>query len=552
MKKLFLIVLGCTVALLVGYAGYLSYSKAKETRLMGMARGFAAQSDTRNTVLSLSKVLRIDPHNVEAVRLMGDMAEANHQGDVLAWRKRAVQLAPHSQTDLIALASAALTVHDFALATNALGQVTPAYQNTALYQNAAGALAIAERDPIMAEKYFRQASSLDPENMVPQLNYAVLRLHSTNLVSVAEARVALTKIADGTNQAFRSQALRELTGDAFIHGQLNAAQRLAQRLLAETNSVFADRILQLQILQRIGGADFASALKASQAAAANVPGQIFTLAHWEIKNVSPAETLDWLKNFPPAQQTNQPVAMLAAECRVLTGDWAGLDKTLKHQYWGKLDFIRHAFAARAASGLQLSDGKDAEWGKTLETAGTGMDNLTALFSLARQWNWPNQEEQLLWIIVRHYPNEKWAAQALAESLMSGGNTQSLMQLCSLQLSHNPTNIQTMNNLAMTALLLNAQEKNPYHLAQEVYQAQPTNISCASTYAFALYLQHKSPAALKVFEQFNRQQLEDPSIAGYYGIVLQATGHAAQAPKYLKIASQSHLLPEEKKLFAGFR
>ena len=61
MRKIFLIGLGCTVLLFLGYAGYLSYSKSKESRLIGMARGFIAQSDKRNAMLSLSEVLYMDP-----------------------------------------------------------------------------------------------------------------------------------------------------------------------------------------------------------------------------------------------------------------------------------------------------------------------------------------------------------------------------------------------------------------------------------------------------------------------------------------------------------
>jgi len=286
MKKLFLIVLGCTLALLIGYAGYLSYSKAKEIRSMSLARQFIAKSDIRNAVLSLSKVLHANPRNVDAARLMGDMAEAN-QPEALLWRKRVVQLAPHSQTDIIALASAALSAHDLPLATNSLAQVTKAYQNTVAYQNVAGAVAIAERNPVLAESYFKQASGLDPDNLVPQMNYAILRLHSTNQQAVAEAKVALIRIADGTNQLFRTQALRELTGDAYVHGQLNTARHLSERLLAETNSMFNDRVMQLEILQRIGDGSFATALASAQAAAANDPARTFTLAHWELKTYHP-------------------------------------------------------------------------------------------------------------------------------------------------------------------------------------------------------------------------------------------------------------------------
>jgi thioredoxin-like negative regulator of GroEL len=176
-----------------------------------------------------------------------------------------------------------------------------------------------------------------------------------------------------------------------------------------------------------------------------------------------------------------------------------------------------------------------------------------LFQLAAQWNWPKEKEDLLWSIVSHHPEEKWAALALINDLVASGRTQSLMMLSVQQLQQDPSDIQAKNNLAMTALLLDAKEQKPFDLAREVYEANPTNISFASTYAFSLYLQNRSQDALKVFGQFNQKDFEDPEVAGYYGIVLQAASHPRRAKIYLGKAAQGHLLlPEERRLFAGTR
>ena len=101
---------------------------------------------------------------------------------------------------------------------------------------------------------------------------------------------------------------------------------------------------------------------------------------------------------------------------------------------------------------------------------------------------------------------------------------------------------------MTALLLDAQELKPHDLAREVYQQAPTNSAYASTYAFSLHLQKKDAEALKVMQQLPPKDLENPSIAGYYGLILKATGNPAKAKVYLQWASKAQMLPEEKKLF----
>ncbi len=105
-----------------------------------------------------------------------------------------------------------------------------------------------------------------------------------------------------------------------------------------------------------------------------------------------------------------------------------------------------------------------------------------------------------------------------------------------------------NNLAMTALLLDTREFKPYDLAREVYQTSPTNASYVSTYAFSLYLQGKNAEALKVMRTLKPGELQEPSIAGYYGLILKATGDRARAKAYLDWTAKARLLPEEKKLF----
>jgi hypothetical protein len=62
------------------------------------------------------------------------------------------------------------------------------------------------------------------------------------------------------------------------------------------------------------------------------------------------------------------------------------------------------------------------------------------------------------------------------------------------------------------------------------------------------LQGKSADALKLLQQLKPEELKNPSIAGYYGIILKATGNSAKARSYLDIALKGQSLPEERLLF----
>ena len=101
---------------------------------------------------------------------------------------------------------------------------------------------------------------------------------------------------------------------------------------------------------------------------------------------------------------------------------------------------------------------------------------------------------------------------------------------------------------MTAMLLGAQEINYYNLAQEVYEKEPKNPFGASTYAFSLYQQKRYTEALQVMQHLSQNDLKQPSIAGYYGMILKAQGNKALAKTYLNWTSKAKLLPEEQTLF----
>jgi len=61
------------------------------------------------------------------------------------------------------------------------------------------------------------------------------------------------------------------------------------------------------------------------------------------------------------------------------------------------------------------------------------------------------------------------------------------------------------------------------------------------------LQKKNAEALRVFDSLAAPELENPSIAGCYGLVLKANGNLAKARQYLDIGSKSPMLPEQRQL-----
>ena len=550
MRKIFIILLCSIAVLLAGYAGFRSYKVWKCNHLMALAHQFLAKADGRNASLCAQQVLHSDPRNLDAMRVMAQLSEATRSPSALLWWSRVVELNPHSLDDRLALAQTAVLMRDYAIATNALGGVDAAGRNTVAYHNVAGAVAAAANQPAQAEAQFVEAARLDPDNQSVQLNLAVVRLHGSNNLDQAEARIMLQRISlNPTNAFLRCQALRELAVDALRHLQANQALSLSQQLLQETNSTFQDRLLRLEVLQETGNAGFRSTLMAFQREASGDPAKISELATWQMTKNLPQDLVSWLRTLSPNMRTNQTVELLFAESYTMLRDWHGLQASVQPQNWAELEFLRHAFLSRALRGQGLSDSAEAEWELALKDANSPQaTSLVILLRLAAEWHWQSETEDILWTIVNRFPGERWAAQTLTDALYAGGRTRSLMKLFSQESQRNPSDLSAKNNLAMTAMLLDAPELKPNDLAREVYKASPTNATYVSTYAFSLFRQGKNAEALRVMKTLTPRELQDPAIAGYYGLILKATGDRARARAYLDWTAKATLLPEEKRLF----
>ena len=533
---------------LAGYLGYRWYENLQQELLVKQARDYLAASDFKNASFCLERALRYDAKDLNACRLMAEFAERRSAPVALAWRERVVEYNPGSLDDRLALVNTALMAHEFATATKTLEGVDQAGKKTAAYQMEAGAAAVALGQFSQAEAHYVEASRLEPTNMAPRLNIAVLRLAGTNASELEESRSFLGGLSTNpTNSLLRRKALLELTADAKRYHLTNSALSLTKALLQETNSIFEDKILRLDVLAEAGNPDLQPTLDSVRREAASDPARIYELASWQTKRNPPKDLLAWLQSLPRATQTNRLVALLMAEACSSAGDWRGLQAFLQPLNWADLECIRYAYQARALDGEKLSDAAKAKWSDAVSQAGGRKENFVTLLRLAAEWHWTTEEEGLLKDIINQHPNEKWAMQELTQMFYQGGRSWPLLELFGQASEKDPSDLMLKNNLAWVALLVNAEGWKPHDLAREVYQKSPTNSHFASTYAFSLHLQNKDAEALKILESLKPAELENPSIAGGYGLVLQASGNRAKARKYLEIGSKAAMLPEERKL-----
>ena len=553
MRKFFICLLCTTVAVMAAYIGCNAYCGWKQKHFLAMAQQFYAQGDERNALLSLRLALHANPRNLEAVRLVGDVLDANRSREALLWRARAVELDPRSTRDRLALANTALVFDNLDVARSALDGIADEGRKTSAYHTTAGALAIAARHYSEAREQFAAALRLEPSDPTLQFNVAMVDLRGSNDMAVAQARATLQRLSlYAANSGLKHKALTELITDDMRLQHQDSALALSGELARQTNATFADRLIRLEVLHDTRNAGFKPMLTSLEREASTNSGKISQLAFWEQAHDTAREGLMWLNGLPADVRTNQPAALLSGEFYIELKDWRGLQQSLEHQNWAAMEFLRYAFLARALREQELVDSSKSEWERALQLAGEHKMNRMLLVNLADQWGWQNETEELLWTVVSQYPTEQWADQALTRMFYTSGRTRSLLELFSQEVKSRPSDLVSKHNLAAAALLLDEQSYKPYDLAKEVYEKAPTNAVFASTYAFALWMQKKNAQALNILANLKPSDLENPLIAGYYGLVLQANGHHAEARRYLDLSAKSAHLPEEQRLFETAR
>jgi predicted Zn-dependent protease len=166
---------------------------------------------------------------------------------------------------------------------------------------------------------------------------------------------------------------------------------------------------------------------------------------------------------------------------------------------------------------------------------------------ATAWGWNAEKVELLWLLAKNDETKLAALQTLYQHYSDAGDTVGLYRTLLRLVEVMPNDLALQNNSAQISLLLGTDLERACRIAGEVRSKEPSNSAFVSTYAFSLYIKGDTNAALNTMNQLSSEQLRDPAIALYYGVILSAAGQTEKADEYLRLGSGANLLPEEKAL-----
>ena len=542
MALIALLILGSLTGTL--YSAYRGYREWRQTRLLRQTRDYLTQADLRQAVLTIKQAVQNSPNDPATCRLMAEVAERTGSGIAVYYRQRLTELEPDITTNRVVLAKTALAFGEFRIADKALGEIRePARQNF-YYHWISALLCISTQRGIEAEDHLLAAMKFAPANPAAPLKLAALRLQSNDTNRQHQARVLLVTLR--TNATTKVDALRMLGEDAARTGQGDAALAYSSELFKNSEE-FRDSMLRLQVLHRYKPEAYPALLVELKARAQENPTQAFELTRWLRASGYADEAAAWLKIVPEKVRQQLPLAPLVAGALDREADWKGLEAFLRGQNWDRREPARLAFATRALRAQDNPLAASVEWCKAVKAADKDLASLQELLEMTTAWNWEAETQETLWQVVNNWPKEKGAFLALSSRLTRVGNTAALQTLFGRVSQNEPDNLALKNNWVMTSLLLDARDKSSHQKALELFQADPTNPVFVSTYAFSLFLQKKHPEALAVFAKLKPEQLLEPNVAVYYGLILAANGRSVEAGKFFHAARRAILLPEESAL-----
>ena len=526
------------------------YDRWRENRRVARGAAALAAGEYPEAIVHAKAALALDPHGVEATRIIAQALEAMHAPQALTVRRRLDSLTASDVENTLAIAAGSWKAGDAVAAERALQDLPPAARDSARYHELAARVAATHRDISAALTHWQEALRHEPANEEYALELATTRLKSKAPGDRAAALQQLDQLA--TKPGTRLAALRALLSDGGTRGERSRTLELSTAVISDPAATFADRLQHLGILRTTRAAGFAPFLAQLQETSVADPKQLYALLAWMNQHDLALLIPEWVAKLPPESRAVPQVRAAVADAQARASDWAGLKERLESESWGELEFLRLAHLSRALEHLGDENGAVAAWANAVGGALASSQRLEILGKTVLEWGWNRKGEEVLWKLAASETCPRWAADFLWSAALKDGDSARLYEAARVILKADPKSVPARNNFVTLSLLTGHDQDSPLKMAEALYRQQPTDPFVATTYGFSLYQQGRAAEAAQMMTAFTPEQLHQPLVALYHGIFLAGAGRFEEAQEYLAAGASAPMRPEEKALFAKAR
>ena len=531
-----------------GIFGSIAYQPWRLRSLHRTSRLAIDKGDYKSATLLAKRALAIDPDFVPACIIMAEVGEHDRVSDAVFWREQVLRLVGESTNTLIGLASTSFSFGKISTARSALQRVAEKDREREDFLVLSGAIALEERDYAEATRLYEAALRRNPEKAEYRLSLGRAKCASADYLAREEGRRLLQDLT--AHETLGSSAMKLLVASFEEHQEYQAALRQAEQLVSLPSHTFSDEILRLRLMYKTDTPGFATELADAQQKAKGNSKHAGALLLWMSMDGLAKEGLDWVLKRVPKLGQSPELRPAIAGCHLALKDWSSLLAITQLGEWSSAEYLRHAYRAHAHRERSEISLLRTEWSFAIDSANHQVDTLMLLAQMASEWKWIDETEQALWAVLDAAPRSRWAVEALTKFYLEKNDTVGLRRIAMHLVKVDPADENAQNDLALASLLLNIEPDRAMTNARVLYQKHPDHAAFNSTYAFALYSIGRTVDALEVLEKLPVQDLEEPNVAAYYGIVLAANNAPEKASHFLKIGRRGNLLQEEKTLVAN--
>jgi hypothetical protein len=410
-------------------------------------------------------------------------------------------------------------------------------------------LAELRHDYSAAELHFAEAAALEPSDFAHQLNLTITQLHSKDETKQDQARTKLAALQE--EPSIRLEASRVLLGDALDRQQFAAAVKIADKMETYPDLGFVDRLLCLAAIQKAQDPRFSAAFAAISGDPRVKSEHAIDFTEWMIANNLAEPALNWVSSLKLEGEKQSEIRAVSARVYIALGDWTGLERFAKQSRWDKREFLRRAYLARALreQGQELASRGEQTAAVKAAAASPALTQLAQLFL---DWGWEAEATELFWRLADDPRTRGETLQTLYRHYSAKSDTRGLYNVMLHLGTAQPDDLDVQNNVALLSFLLGMNIDRAHKIAVNIYGKNPANPAFASTYALSRYLKGDKKMALRVMNSLPPEQLHEPAIAAYYGVILAGSDEPAKAQEFLTLAENASLLPEERALVANAR
>ena len=520
------------------------YSNWRQRSLIRQARGSIAHNDYRGAAIRLSRVFGLNPDNIEASRLMADLANKVESPAAVGMHRRVSSLLPDSFDDAFGWAAASLKANDLDQACKALAILKRTGPDDTRYYDMAGRIAAAGNRHEEADSFFAEALRREPGNADYLVESAANEAEFRDPARREEGVKKLRELSQ--NPDARLAALRALQSDAFAWDEANNALEQGAKIAADPAATFPDRLKYLNTLWTVHHPRFSAYLAEMQGRARDNAEDSAILISWMNQHTLAMLAATWSGTLDPKMISKPPPAPELAESYLLLIDWKKLQAFVSRESWGDLDFIREAFLARALRETGDVPGSASHWSQALSLAARVPARLPILEQMCSTWDWRSEAEETLWLIADTSEKPLGPLHLLARRYFADRDTHQLNRVWEKIIALDPAHAAARNNRAMTSLLLGLDKDRDEKDAADLVAKDPSNSNFVATYTLALHYQNRSDKGIALMRALKPEDLARPHLAACYGVLL-ADKASPDAAKYLAIARKADLLPQEKQL-----